>query len=65
VFSLLFVLHTSCIVGLSMFVYLQVEEPHGRTKKNMSDELRKQVYQALLARSKNGILGKKDTKNRC
>jgi hypothetical protein len=27
----------------------------------MSDELRKQVYQALLARSKNGKLGKKDT----
>jgi hypothetical protein len=28
----------------------------------MSDELRRQVYQALLARSKNGRLGKKDTK---
>ncbi|KAL6842938.1 hypothetical protein ACP4OV_027251 [Aristida adscensionis] len=31
-------------------------------RKDMSDELRKQVYQALLARSKNGKLGKKDTR---
>ena len=30
----------------------QVEEPHWR--KEMSEELRKQVYQALLARSNNG-----------
>ena len=37
----------------------QVEEPHRR--KEMSEELRKQVYQALLARSNNGKLGKKDT----
>ncbi|KAF0918776.1 hypothetical protein E2562_026157 [Oryza meyeriana var. granulata] len=37
----------------------QVEEPNRR--KEMSEELRKQVYQALLARSKNGKLGKKDT----
>jgi hypothetical protein len=37
----------------------QVKEPHRR--KEMSEELRKQVYQALLARSKNGKLGKKDT----
>ena len=37
----------------------QVEEPHRR--KEMSEELRKQVYQALLARSINGKLGKKDT----
>jgi hypothetical protein len=28
----------------------------------MTDDLRKQVYQALLARSKNGKLGKKDSK---
>ncbi|KAL6861666.1 hypothetical protein ACP4OV_017366 [Aristida adscensionis] len=31
-------------------------------RKDMSNELRKQVYQALLARSKNGKLGKKDTR---
>ena len=37
----------------------QVEEPHRR--KEMSEELRKQVYQALLARTNNGKLGKKDT----
>ena len=30
-------------------------------RKEMSKDLRKQVYQALLARSKNGKLGKKDT----
>ncbi|KAK8444704.1 hypothetical protein SEVIR_9G186333v4 [Setaria viridis] len=35
----------------------QVEEPHRR--KEMSEELQKQVYQALLARSNNGKLGKK------
>ena len=37
----------------------QVEDNHRR--KEMSKELRKQVYQALLARSKLGKLGKKDT----
>ena len=37
----------------------QVEEPHRR--KEMCEELRKQVYQDLLARSNNGKLGKKDT----
>jgi AraC-like DNA-binding protein len=37
----------------------QVQEPHRR--KEMSEELRKQVYQALLARSNNEKLGKKDT----
>jgi len=37
----------------------QVEEPHRR--KEMSEELRKQVYQDLLARSNNEKLGKKDT----
>jgi hypothetical protein len=37
----------------------QVQEPHRR--KEMSEELRKQVYQALLARSNNGKLSKKDT----
>ena len=37
----------------------QVEEPHRR--KEMSEELRKQVYQDLLDRSNNGKLGKKDT----
>jgi hypothetical protein len=31
-------------------------------RKEMSDELRKQLYQALLARSKNGKLGKKYTR---
>ncbi|XP_066384659.1 uncharacterized protein [Miscanthus floridulus] len=36
----------------------QVEEPH--RKKEMSEELRKQVYQTLLARSNSGKLGKKD-----
>jgi 2-hydroxychromene-2-carboxylate isomerase len=30
-------------------------------RKEMSEDFRKQVYQALLARSKNGKLGKKDT----
>jgi hypothetical protein len=30
-------------------------------RKEMSKDLRKQVYQALLARSKNGKLGNKDT----
>ena len=37
----------------------QVEEPHRR--KEMSEHLRKQVYQALLARRNNGKLGKNDT----
>ena len=32
-----------------------------RQKIQMTEEVRKQVYQALLARSKNGKLGKKDT----
>ena len=32
-----------------------------RRRKEMSKDLRKQVYQALLARSKNEKLGKKDT----
>jgi hypothetical protein len=71
---LLLVLHTSYIVGLSMFVFSQVEhaveapveeqveEPDRRMKKQMSEELRKQDYQALLAKTKNGRLGKKDTK---
>jgi hypothetical protein len=40
----------------------QVEEPDRRKKKQTYEGLRKQVYQALLARSKNGRLGKKDTK---
>jgi hypothetical protein len=40
----------------------QVEEPDRRKKKQISEELQKQVYQALLARSKNGRLDKKDTK---
>jgi hypothetical protein len=31
-------------------------------RKDMPEEVRKQVYQALLARSKNEILGKKDTR---
>jgi hypothetical protein len=30
-------------------------------RKEVSEDLRKQVYQVLLARSKNGKLGKKDT----
>jgi hypothetical protein len=33
-----------------------------RRRKEMSEETRKQVYQALLARSKNGKLAKKDTR---
>ena len=37
-----------------------VEVSHRR--KEMTEELRKQVYQALLARSKNGKLGKKDSR---
>jgi hypothetical protein len=37
----------------------QVQEPHRR--KEMCEELRKQVYQALLARSNDGKLDKKDT----
>jgi hypothetical protein len=36
-----------------------VEANHRR--KEMTDDVRKQVYQALLARSKNGTLAKKDT----
>ncbi|KAG2576895.1 hypothetical protein PVAP13_6NG064530, partial [Panicum virgatum] len=41
-----------------------VQAPVQANRRNldMSDELRKQVYQALLARSKNGHLGKKDTR---
>ena len=35
-------------------------EVHQR-RKEMREELRKQVYQVLLGRSKNGKLGKKDT----
>jgi len=35
-------------------------EGHGR-RKDMAEQQTKQVYQALLARSKNGKLGKKDT----
>jgi hypothetical protein len=30
--------------------------------KDMTEDITKQVYQALLARSKNGTLGKKDTR---
>jgi len=37
----------------------QVQQSHRR--KEMSEHLRKQVYQALLARSNNGKLGKNDT----
>lgn len=37
----------------------QVEETH--QMEEMSKELRKKPYQVLLARSKNGKLGKKDT----
>ena len=37
----------------------QVQRPHRR--KEMFEHLRKQVYQALLARSNNGKLGKNDT----
>jgi len=35
-------------------------QPHSR-RKEMSEEVRKQVYQALLARSNNGTLHKEDT----
>jgi hypothetical protein len=34
----------------------------GNRRKEMSEELRKKVFQALLARSKNDKLGKQDTK---
>ena len=37
-----------------------IEANHRR--KEMTEDVRKQVYQALLARSKNGTLGKKDTR---
>ena len=37
---------------------IQVNHP----KHDIPEEVRKQVYQALLARSKNGKLGKKDTR---
>jgi hypothetical protein len=37
----------------------QVQQLHRR--KEMSEELRKQVYQALLVRSNNGKLGNNDT----
>ena len=47
-----------CFLLTKHDVEAPVEEPHRR--KEMSEELRKQVYQALLARSINGKLGKKD-----
>jgi hypothetical protein len=52
--------------NFTFFVQVEqvVEAPvqaNNQRNKEMSDELRKQVYQALLARSKNGKLGKKDT----
>ena len=37
-----------------------IEANHRR--KEMTEDVRKQVYQALLARSKNGKLAKKDTR---
>jgi hypothetical protein len=48
-----------------MNVFFEIEheanvQVHHR-RKEMSEDLRKQVYQALLARSNNGILHKKDT----
>jgi hypothetical protein len=53
-------------VTLVFFVHVEqaVQAPVQANRRNldMSDELRKQVYQALLARSKNGHLGKKDTR---
>ncbi|KAG2584495.1 hypothetical protein PVAP13_6KG309118, partial [Panicum virgatum] len=42
-----------------IFLTEPVEQPHRR--KEMTEHLRKQVYQSLLARSNNGKLGKKDT----
>jgi hypothetical protein len=42
------------------FLIEHVEQPHRRNKE-MTDHIRKQVYQSLLARSNNGKLGKKDT----
>jgi len=36
-----------------------VEANHQR--KDMTEDVRKQIYQSLFARSKNGKLGKKDT----
>ena len=53
-------------VTLVFFVHVEqtVQAPVQANRRNldMSDELRKQVYQALLARIKNGHLGKKDTR---
>ncbi|EEE50479.1 hypothetical protein OsJ_30540 [Oryza sativa Japonica Group] len=45
---------------LAEHVVAPIEVNHRR--KDMTEEVRKQVYQALLARSKNGKLGKKDTR---
>ena len=51
-----------------MFFFLLIEqdvevpvEVHHR-RKDMTEEVTRQVYQALLARSKNETLGKKDTR---
>jgi hypothetical protein len=44
---------------MNMLVFFPFEVNHRR--KDMTEEVRRQVYQALLARSKNGTLGKKDT----
>jgi hypothetical protein len=43
-----------------IFLTEHVEQPQRRNKE-MTDHIRKQVYQSLLARSNNGKLGKKDT----
>ena len=61
-----YTLLVTIFIGLSVFfshlddgVKAPVEV-HQR-RKEMPEELRKQVYQVLLGRSKNGKLGKKDT----
>ncbi|BAT09674.1 Os10g0117400 [Oryza sativa Japonica Group] len=57
----LFVLSMNLIFFLLLeHVVAPIEVNHRR--KDMTEEVRKQVYQALLARSKNGKLGKKDTR---
>ncbi|CAN6353199.1 unnamed protein product, partial [Urochloa humidicola] len=43
------------------FVENMTEHAPMARRKDMTEDLRKQVYQALLARSKNGVLHKKDT----
>jgi hypothetical protein len=47
---------------LNVFFTLGHDAEGNHRRKEMSDDLRKQVYEALLDRSNNGKLGKRDTK---